>query len=360
MKVGILKPLTGKEIPIVSVYKKILDHNKIAWIDLDINDQDILKKVADLDLFILRMIHSDDDIKLAQHILPVIQNEMGIKCYPNIATSWHYDNKIKQYYMLKGANFPVVNSFVFWNKNPALLWAEEAEYPVVFKLSGGAGSSNVLLVNTRGKAIRLIKKLFGRGIHPHYFAPLNKFKAFNKSFIKTARYYLAPFYKRIVTKNEAYPNYTRHKNHVYFQEFLPNNKYDTRVTIVGNRGFAFKRFTRKNDFRASGSNSYDMRRNEIDMRMLKIGFEVSRHFGFQSMAYDFIYDKFNNPVIVEISYTYGDYPEFSTGYWDENLNWIDGNYWPEYLELVDALNLPDLIQPKMEVTSSYANAKMVV
>jgi hypothetical protein len=116
---------------------------------------------------------------------------------------------------------------------------------------------------------------------------------------------------------------------------------------------------RKNDFRASGSNDYDMRREQIDPRMLKLGFEISEKLGFQSMAYDFIYDEHKNPVIVEISYTYGDYPEFSTGHWDPELKWHPGRLWPEYIELVDALGLTELKQPEMEVTSAYAHAKMI-
>ena len=60
-----------------------------------------------------------------------------------------------------------------------------------------------------------------------------------------------------------------------------------------------------------------------------------------------------------ISYTYGDYPEFSTGYFDEALNWHEGKYVPEYFELLDALNLPNLKQPEIELSSPYKNAKML-
>jgi hypothetical protein len=74
------------------------------------------------------------------------------------------------------------------------------------------------------------------------------------------------------------------------------------------------------------------------------------------MAYDFVYDENNNPTILEISYTYGDYPEFSTGYFDTELIWHKGHYIPEYLELVDALKMPDLKQPDIELDSPYKMA----
>jgi glutathione synthase/RimK-type ligase-like ATP-grasp enzyme len=360
MKVGILNPFRGSMKPMIGVYKQILDFNKIPYIDLDIDDPEFWTKVKTLDLFLAKIAHTDDDIHLASEIIPIINNVLKIPCFPNYSTVWHYDDKIKQSYLLSQFGFPVAKSFIFWDKINALKWANQAEYPVVFKLKGGSGSANVLLIKSSKKAKNIIRKSFGRGIHPHYFDKRGKLKAFNYDIKKNLKYYIKPIYRKYIQKVNAYPNYHRHKNYVYFQEFLPNNEYDTRVAIVGKRAWAFKRFVRPNDFRASGSNNYDARRDKIDMRNVKIAFDISKKLGFQSMAYDFVYDQNNNPIIVEISYTYGDYPEFSNGYWDENLNWIDGKYIPEYLELVDALGLPDLKQPDIELASPYTNAKMLI
>src|SRR6185503_17089802 len=46
--------------------------------------------------------------------------------------------------------------------------------------------------------------------------------------------------------------------YILLQEFLSNNKFDTRVTVIGNRAFAYRRFNRPNDFRASGSGNFDV------------------------------------------------------------------------------------------------------
>jgi hypothetical protein len=74
------------------------------------------------------------------------------------------------------------------------------------------------------------------------------------------------------------------------------------------------------------------------------------------MAYDFIYDENKKPVIVEISYCFGDYPEFSNGYWDEYLTWHEGRFLPQYFELVDLLGRDDLILPEwVTPSSSYKN-----
>lgn len=55
----------------------------------------------------------------------------------------------------------------------------------------------------------------------------------------------------IRTETEKFLIY--HKGYIYFQDFIPNNNYDTRVKVIGNRCAALRRYNRKNDFRASGS-----------------------------------------------------------------------------------------------------------
>ena len=341
----------------LNVYKQILDFNKIDYVDLDINEKKFWTDLRTCDLFLAKFSQVDDDLNLMTQILPIISVFMGIKCFPSYNTAWHYDDKVKQYYLLSQFDFPLAESYIFWDKLLALKWAADAEYPVVFKLKGGAGSSNVALIKGKTQAKKIINKSFSHGIHPHWFDVKGKIKSFNYDLIKIAKYFGKPYLRQLKGLN-SYSNYTVQKNYVYFQKFLPNNEYDTRVAIVGERAWAFKRFNRKNDFRASGSNMYDIRKEEIDKEMIKIAFTVSRTMKFQSMAYDFVYDENNKPVIVEVSYTYGDYPEFSDGYWDERLEWHDGQYVPEFLELVDALNIPGLKQPPIELDSPYKKALM--
>lgn len=72
------------------------------------------------------------------------------------------------------------------------------------------------------------------------------------------------------------------------------------------------------------------------------------------MAYDWIYDELKQPRLIEISYCYGDYPEFSDGYWDSDLNWHDGNFSTQYLELKTALNMPELKNLPLPPTGHYA------
>ena len=66
------------------------------------------------------------------------------------------------------------------------------------------------------------------------------------------------------------------------------------------------------------------------------------------MAYDFIFNENMEPEIAEISYTYLDTAIYKCkGYFDADLKWHEGCYWPQYFQLVDALDSTDLEQPKL-------------
>ena len=349
MLVGVYKDQYGKFCPFLQKYEEILDYNSIRYIRLDASDPDFWEKISRLDLFIFRWKHFDWSKQLAHTILPIIENEMKIKCFPNQTTCWHYDDKIREYYLLKQAGFPVVDSYIFWDKKKALKWAVTADYPVIFKLKGGAGSQNVILIKNENHAIQYIKKMFRKGINP------NKFKFTGSTYKKDYGIYrkIHKMGGNVLRKHrgeDISPFWQIHKNYVLFQKFLPNNDYDTRVTIIGGRAFAYRRFNRKNDFRSSGSGNFDVTPEKVDIKHVKIALEISKKMGFQSMAYDFLYDKESNSRFCEISYTYVDWMVQSCpGYWDSNLNWHEGHYWPQYFQLMDALNMPDLKQPEMKV-----------
>ena len=52
--------------------------------------------------------------------------------------------------------------------------------------------------------------------------------------------------------------------------------------------------------------------------------------------------------VTEISYVYKDYMVYDCpGYWDTNLQFHEGHYFPQYCMLMDLLNMPDLKQPEL-------------
>lgn len=354
MKVAIHEAEFGKHgFARFQAYRKVLEFNGIEFVNVHIDQLNFWEEIQKCDLFLYRWSQTDKQRQIAETILPVIEKEYGIKCFPDQATSWHFDDKVKQYYMLKSKNAPIINCHIFFNKQNALDWARDASYPTVFKLKGGAGSLNVVLVKNYKQAIKVINRIFGKGIKPGSI-PVGNLKNYN--LVTYLRKTLGPYYYYL--KTGEWDIWHKHKGYALFQDFMPGNEFDTRVTIIGKRAFAFRRFNRKNDFRSSGSGLIDYDHESINVEMIKIAFDVCKQFKFQTMAFDFLYNN-GNPEFCEISYTYDDSAVYRCiGYWTEDLEWIEGHFWPQYFHLVDALGKPDLRMPdSREMEGVYAVRK---
>ena len=349
MLVGIHKDTYGKFCSFNEKYETILKFNGIETLRVEACQPDFWEIVQDMALLIYRWRHTDDNRQIALSILPILEREMGINCFPNLATCWHFDDKIVEYLLLKQHGFPAIPCWIFWNKKRALSWVNKAQFPLVFKLKGGAGANNVTLVHEKRQAKKLIKRMFADGIRSGHIPDKDAVRYKDASLYKKI-HKMGGDLLRIFRGEDLEENWKVHKNYVLFQKFLPNNDFDTRITVIGDRAFAFRRFTRNNDFRASGSGSIDYDMGKINLEAVKLAFSASKKLKFQSMAYDIILDDQSKPKIIEISYTYMDYAVAKcTGYWDQDLNWHEGHFWPQYCQLQDALNLYELKQPDLDI-----------
>ncbi len=292
------------------------------------------------DTVIFRRNLTDDHYLLAPILTQIWEREIGVRVFPDWSTSWHYDDKISQYLLCKAHDLPYTESWIFWNKQEALHWAEtEARYPVVFKLKGGAGSSNVVLVRKRAEAIKLIKAMFGKGIRQWHVPSADNVWFHPSSFIKTIKWHLLNI-MRSFRGEDPMEGYLPHKNYALFQKFLPGNAFDTRITVIGDRAFAFRRMNRKNDFRSSGSGKIDYDQNKIDKRCLEVAFKVSAELKFQSMAYDFLKNESGGIEFCEMSYSYNDTAIYNCpGHWDRAGNFIEGHFWPQTCILEELLHI---------------------
>ncbi len=290
-----------------------------------------------------RWAHNPQDKQSARRILYTIEQYLGIPVFPDSLTAWHYDEKIAQYYLLQTLGAPVPKTWLFWNLEEALAWAQTAPYPVVFKLSSGAGSANVLKVSARTEAEALIERAFKRGIFPYAVRGRQGAELWPRTGkqLKSmlGRFRAAWYYAWSNTYPPLDPVWWRpERNYVYFQELLSGNAFDTRITVIGDRAFGFRRLNRAGDFRASGSGRIDHDPAAIDQRCVEIAFQISQQGGFQSMAFDFLFSQ-GEPVIGEISYTFADWAvQECPGHWRVDSAWIDGQMWPEEAQVEDFLS----------------------
>ena len=316
------------------------NNNSIRYKIVNCYNSDIIEQLKDYDGLLW---HHDprilEDSLFAKQLLFSLEKRK-IKIFPDFDTGWHFDDKVGQKYLLESINAPLVPSFIFYNQKNALQWAKKTSYPKVFKLRKGAGSSNVKLIKSYNQNKKVIKKAFKKG-----FSQFNKkdflkerireFKNGKANLIDVLKGFRILFIGSNIAKMQG-----NEKGYVYYQEFIPNNNFDIRIIVIGKKAFAIKRMVRENDFRASGSGEICYNPNEIDERCIKIAFKTNEKLKADSIAYDFVFDKNNNPLIIELSYGFDMkiYDE-CTGFWDKNLIWHPGKFNPQEWIIENLINL---------------------
>ena len=264
----------------------------------------------------------------------------GVPVFPNFRTSFHFDDKVAQKYLLEAIDAPLVETWVFYDQSEALRWAQQASFPKVFKLRGGSGSRNVRLVKDRSMAIGLIKKAFRRGFAPGGMVTQEAWKLAAARKRGDLSRFLSDIPAKLAQRSNLKRLAGREIGYAYFQEFVPGNSYDIRITVIGKRAFAFTRDVRPNDFRASGSGRicYDISR--IPHSFVQLAFEIARKIEAQSIAFDFLQDSHGVPLVNEISFGYAPSAVHECpGRFDSHLRWIEGRMWPEHAILEDLLGM---------------------
>lgn len=296
------------------------EKNNVAYKIVNAYSTDIMTQVKGCDAFMWHHHHEDyRDVLFAKQLIYSLES-MGIRCFPNSHTTWHFDDKVGQKYLLESIGAPLVPSYVFYTKQDAIKWVSGTTFPKVFKLRGGAGASNVQLIRTSKDARKLVDKAFRIGFSAHkrgvYLQErYRKWRNGQTSFVEVlkgiGRLFVVPTYVKMCGKEKGY---------VYFQDFIPNNQFDLRVVVIGGeRAMGEKRYCREGDFRASGSGRFEY--PKIDDQVLQIAFDVANRLQLQSVAFDFVYFE-GQPLIVEISYGFGTHGiRHCGGYYTRDMQW---------------------------------------
>jgi glutathione synthase/RimK-type ligase-like ATP-grasp enzyme len=309
---------------------KYCEENNIPYKLVNCYSNDIISELSNCDALLWHYHQMNPkDLVIAKQIMYALEHT-GFKVFPNFKTGWHFDDKVAQKYLFESIGAPMVESYVFFEKTRALAWVYETSFPKVFKLRGGAGSSNVKLVKNEKQAEKTINRAFGRGFSNYdaWGSLKERWRKFRlgKTGLKEPikgliRLYKAPDFAKVLG---------REVNYAYFQDFIPDNDSDIRIIVIDNKAFGLKRYVRENDFRASGSGNFSYKRKEFDERCIKISFDTTSKLQLQCAAFDFVFDLENNPLLVEVSFGFSaEGYDACPGYWDVNLNWHEGKFNPQ-------------------------------
>lgn len=270
---------------------ELAQQRDIDVVTVDVHAADLFQRLKGCDGFMWRFGFDPLSLQHAKRLLPAIEHGMAMPVFPSWFSHWHFEDKIAQNYLLSSAGIPTPRTWVWWDRQAASRFCESATYPLVAKLSSGIQSTNVRLLRTPKEAHDLVKQMFGAGVYT-LLEPQGALRYRLRHKIPGLR----------LLFGKPLPREVQH-GYLYLQEFLPDNAFDTRITVIGNRAFGFRRHNRPGDFRASGSGRIDWDSEQVDEATIRLAFRVARSLATQSVAIDGL-RRGDERVVGEISYTY--------------------------------------------------------
>jgi hypothetical protein len=310
------------------IWLKYCKTNRISYKIVNCYDADIVNQLEDCNGLMWHWPQWDAKAVLFARQLTYSLEKAGKSVFPDSNTCWHFDDKVGQKYLFEALKIETIPTWIFYDKKTAINWIQNAQFPLVFKLRGGASSENVKLLKSKAEARKKVTQAFGEGFKTYdkWYKLRDRILKFQRN--KTTGNFIS-IIKGIgwlVLKNGNELQLVREKGYVYFQKFLPGNDSDIRLVVVGSRCFGMRRYCRKDDFRASGSGVSTYDHEKIEPEAVKVAFEIAQLLKMQSAAFDFIKEN-GQFKLVEVSYAFvsNSFP----GYWDVNLNWIEGDTSPQ-------------------------------
>jgi glutathione synthase/RimK-type ligase-like ATP-grasp enzyme len=298
--------------------------NGIGYVVLNGYDYDIIEKLKPFDVLLWHFNgYLFQDMLIARSVLFSAKN-IGLKIFPDFSDAWHFDDKVSETYLLQSGEAPIPESYMFYSLESTINWANKLEkYPIVAKLKNGSGSHNVKLLKSKKEVIDYSKIMFKTGLNssPNLLfkttSNIKSVKSFNQLVSRAKR---VPEFLRTFRNSGNFP---KEKGYVFFQEFIPNDGYDLKVVVVGDKLSYIARSIRKGDFRASGGGSLFFDQTLMTKNIINTAFSVSDRLDFNCMGYDFVVDnRTGEGKIVEVSYGFSHEALLQAGgFFDREGNW---------------------------------------
>ena len=311
------------DLSYVEMYERILRINEIDYETVRFGQADFWEKALSATHFIARFKGYEPDLSIGHSILPPLE-AAGVKCLPDYNSFRFCGDKLRIAAFYAANDIDAPRTDAVFSKRDVRRWLDEnGKFPVVGKLRHGASSNNVVMIRDAAQLTRIAERLFsGRMVDGR----------------------MDPTWSRTL-KDTLLRRPSVANTGLLLQEFVPGNDGDHRVTIIGSRGFYFKRSNRQDDFRASGSGIFDYDPDKADLNLIRRSFAISRKFGFSMMAYDYLTQP--RPMLVEMNYAaVGAAIAGAPGYFTPDGKFEPhDNRPPQWYQLADFLERPDLQIP---------------
>ncbi len=336
MKVAIQKSVKDVTHSTSWVYpwEEYCKQNGIDYELIDLFSCDAIKELSHFDVLLWHFGQYRHAEMLEARSILYSAKKMGLKVFPDFNDAWHFDDKVAEMYILKAVGAPIPKSNVYYDKDTIKKDIENGEitFPIVAKLRTGSGSHNVKLIKSKRELNRYASKMFSSGFNPApsllYKTTSNIRSSHNKQqFISKLK--RAPEFLRTLAGARHFPH---EKDYVYLQQFIPNDGYDMKVVVVGDKCCGFYRPVRSHDFRASGGGEIHFDKKYLTKGIIESAFKVADAIGVQCVGFDYVVNKETGEgVIVEMSYGFLHTAVLNAnGYFDRNFIWHDEPFNPPF------------------------------
>ncbi|MCH5213856.1 MAG: hypothetical protein J1E97_01585 [Muribaculaceae bacterium] len=289
--------------------------------------EDIVETLKEFDVLLYHFgQYNFRDMLMARHIF-YTASILGLKTFPNFDDAWHFDDKVAEMLALEAIGAPIPKSFLFFYKKTIEEAIErgDIEFPIVAKLRSGSGSHNVKMIKSKSQLMGYASKMFGNGLNA---APSLMYKTSSNiraskdwaTFVAKAK--RAPEFFRTLRGAKKFP---KEKGYVYLQEFIPNDGFDLKIAVVGDKLSYFMRPIRSHDFRASGGGTFQYDHSKITKQIIDSAFKTADDLKLQCNGFDYVVDNRTGlGKIVEMSYGFSHEAILGAGgYFDREGNWHD-------------------------------------
>ncbi len=310
----------------IKSWESWLEEHGIEYEYLDCYQNGIIDKLDNYSALLWHYSNFENaDLMEAQHIIDIAERK-GLKVFPNHATGWHFDDKIAEAYAFEEIHAPCPQNWVFYDLNSCLEWLKNsAQYPIIAKLRRGSGSNNVKMIKDFESGKKYAERMFSKGFSP---AQSLGYKVYSK--IQSTH-----DWSTFINRVKKIPNFLIarrygkgmpiEKGYCYFQEFTPNDGFDLKIVVVGDKLSFLNRKVRKGDFRASGGGEIAYDRALMTKQLIKSAFSVADALRMQQVGFDYVIDsRTGEGKIIEMCFGFDADAIWECGGWfDRNFEWHD-------------------------------------
>ena len=307
-------------------WKEYCDQNNIAIQTINPYSSDIISQLHKFDVLLWHYSgYNYTDMLIAKNII-YSAKQIGLSVFPDFNDCWHFDDKVSQTYLLQSINAPIPKSYMFYTEQALESYISNSpSFPVIAKLRNGSGSHNVKMLQSKADLLQYSKTMFSSGFSS---SPSLLYKASSNILSSDSLKKVLIRAKRIpefLRTRASAQNFANEKGYIYLQEFIPNENFDLKVVVVGDKLSFIGRNIRKGEFRASGGGDLFFDSSLISKNIIESAFNTSDSLGFKCMGYDYVVNKNNGKgIIIEMSYGFSHQALIQAGgYFNREGRWFD-------------------------------------